>query len=169
MIETSRLILRPLTEVDLPAIAAALANFNVSRNTGRIPHPYTLADAEDYFAWLKTLAPGSLSLSIQEKAGRIAIGGIGYQLVGAETIPEFGYWLAEDMWGKGYGFEAAAAMTHHALTIGGHGKLKASYHIGNEASRRILARLGFRELGLTQTYSQARGGKVDTMMTELAA
>ena len=167
MIETARLLLRPLAEADLPVIASALNNYNVSRHTGRIPHPYSEADAADYFAWLKTLAPGSLSLCIDEKAGAKAIGGIGYQLVGTEATPELGYWLAENHWGRGYGFEAAEAMARHAFAAGGHAKLKASYHLGNEASRRILGRLGFRALGTGLTFSQAQGREVETVMMEL--
>jgi RimJ/RimL family protein N-acetyltransferase len=160
MIETARLILRPMTEADIAPVAAGLDNFNVSRHTGRIPFPYSEADAADFLAWHRGLGDGSLTLCADIKGGRQAVGMFSYQKLDGDAAPELGYWLAEDVWGKGYGFEAARAMADNAFHVDGHTKLVASYHLGNEASRKILERIGFRFVENAMGHSLAQGRDV---------
>jgi [ribosomal protein S5]-alanine N-acetyltransferase len=162
-VETRRLILRPLEPEDIPRLVPALDNFNVSKWTARIPRPYTAADAEDYLEWLKTLRAGSASFTIDLKGGAKTIGGIGYQMIEGDAAPELGYWLAEAFWRRGYGSEAAEAVADHAFAVSGHRRLLAGYQIGNEASRKILERLGFRATGEATKPSLAQGRDVPVM------
>ncbi|MCA6272791.1 MAG: GNAT family N-acetyltransferase, partial [Phenylobacterium sp.] len=57
VLETPRLQLRSLRLSDAPRIAALCADFEVARTTARIPHPYTLADAEAFLASGETQDP----------------------------------------------------------------------------------------------------------------
>jgi len=168
MIKTERLLLRPLQESDLVALAAALNNYRIVRNTARIPWPYKLDDARDHLDRANRSTPGTLRLSISEKSRPNSIvGGIGYEAEEAGHSAELGYWLAEPVWSKGFGYEAAAAVTTHAFEAAGHERLMAGYRHGNEASRRILDRLGFRTVGHEMMYSRGVGRKSPVARLEL--
>ena len=156
---TDRLTLRPPQDADADALVRGLGNLNVSRWTGRVPYPYGHQDAADYIA-LSTNAPEGEMMVLITLASEM-IGGIGI------TQDELGYWLAEPQWGQGFGSEAARAVTDHAFTIMGRDRLVASYHLSNEASRRILLGLGFRETGEDVAYSRARTAEVPIMRLEL--
>lgn len=165
IIETERLILRPLRTDDLDALTAALNNFSVSRNTARIPFPYERKDAEAFLAMTQKESPGTLQLAIIRKGSPDRLcGGISYE---KEESVELGYWLAEAEWGKGYGSEAARAMTDHAFRSG-HEELTAGYAVGNHASRRILEGLGFTVVERRMTFSKAVGRKVAVVRMKLS-
>ena len=155
-LETSRLILRPLEERDLDDLVRVLNNLNVSRTTARIPFPYGLGDAEEFYAVTRSAEAGALYLSITVKEmGDTVLGGISSEPRDGGQFAEIGYWLAEPLWGQGYGGEAARAMTDHAFAVAGYDRLEASYVLGNEASRRILDKLGFIDAGSRTCTSQA--------------
>lgn len=165
MIETQRLILRPLRADDLDSLTSALNNFNVSRNTARIPFPYQRKDAEAFLAITEKKSPGTLHLAITRKDGDDCVcGGISYE---KEESVVLGYWLAESEWSKGYGGEAARAMTGHAFSSG-HDELFAGYAIGNDASRRILEGLGFTVVEERMIFSRSRGLDVPVVRMKLS-
>jgi RimJ/RimL family protein N-acetyltransferase len=167
-IETPRLILRPIRESETLALAHAVNNRRIVRNTARIPWPYTLDDARDYWRQVERGDCRSLRLSIFERARpNVPAGGIGYECDVAGQAAELGYWLAEPVWAKGYGYEAAAAVTAHAFERAGLDRLVAGYRHGNEASRRILDRLGFRHVGHMDMYSRGAGRFTPTARLEL--
>ena len=155
-LETSRLILRPLAAGDLDDLVRALNNLNVSRTTARIPFPYGRGDAEAFYAITQAAGAGTLQLSITVKrAGDTVLGGVTYEPRDGGNLAEIGYWLAEPMWGQGYGGEAARALTDHAFEVAGYDGLEAAYVLGNDASRRILERLGFIDAGAETCASLA--------------
>jgi RimJ/RimL family protein N-acetyltransferase len=155
MLTTPRLTLRPPQDADAPALLRHLSNLNVSRWTGRIPHPYGPEDAAAFLVHCRNRPEGALILLV-ELAGEV-IGGIGIEK------GELGYWLAEPHWGQGYGSEAARAVADHAFDELGRDHMAASYCIGNAASRRILEGLGFVETGPGTCFSRARQQDVAIM------
>jgi RimJ/RimL family protein N-acetyltransferase len=167
-IATKRLLLRPLRESDLAALAAALNSRRISHNTARIPWPYSLDDARAHLARVSRGERGTLNMMIVEKqrADRV-VGGIGYEADGAGHGAELGYWLAETLWSKGYGHEAAKAVVDHAFKVSRHDRLHAGYRHGNEASRRILDRLGFRIVGHSMMPSLGAGHPTPVARLEL--
>ena len=62
---------------------------------------------------------------------------------GAEGILEFGFQLMFAFWGQGYGWEAGETVIRHAFGALGARGLTAGHHPENEASKRLLCRLGF--------------------------
>jgi RimJ/RimL family protein N-acetyltransferase len=168
ILETRRLILRPLRESDLVPLAAAVNNRRITNNTARIPWPYTLNDAYAFQRYTVT-EPGSLRAVIIGKEKISVIGCISYDASGTVPCAGIGYWLAESVWAKGYGFEAARVVTDHAFTVAGHGYLVAGYRKGNEASRRILDRLGFRVTGHALNRSRGAGCMQPITRLELTA
>lgn len=62
----------------------------------------------------------------------------------AEDGYELGFHLRPAFWGKGYGEEAARSVMEYAFTELETKRLLAGHHPENEASRRLLKKLGFR-------------------------
>ncbi|HXV90265.1 MAG TPA: GNAT family N-acetyltransferase [Gemmatimonadales bacterium] len=62
----------------------------------------------------------------------------------AERVLELGVHIRSACWGRGYAAEAATAVIAHAFGPLGAARLIAGHHPDNAASRRLLARLGFR-------------------------
>ena len=50
ILETNRLILRPLGPRDIQSMTAWLSDYDVARMTSRVPHPYADDDAEAFVA-----------------------------------------------------------------------------------------------------------------------
>lgn len=61
-----------------------------------------------------------------------------------EKIFEIGFHLRKAHWGRGYAQEAARAVIAYAFTVLNAEALFAGHHPANEASRRLLEKLGFR-------------------------
>lgn len=71
-----------------------------------------------------------------------------------------GYWLDRAVWGRGYAFEAASAVTRFAVEEVRLHKLTAGHAHDNPASGRILSKLGFRHLDVVERFSRPRNAKI---------
>ncbi len=161
MIETERLVLRPLRESDVEAIVTELNNYNIARNTARIPQPYHKDDAIEFLHFTKTLDRRSLVCAISPKSTPQEFWGIiSYEFSVQKNDAELGYWLSEAQWGKGIMSEAAHAVVAHAFTTSKLEKLIACFHNDNPVSGRILRNLGFVEIGHCISFSKAQGKEV---------
>jgi [ribosomal protein S5]-alanine N-acetyltransferase len=70
-------------------------------------------------------------------------------------IYETGYWVAKDFLGKGYATEAAIATILYAFDVLKTDAVFINYFEGNEKSRKIIEKLGFRKIGiLKQNHSR---------------
>lgn len=165
-IETARLTLRPLRDSDLDEIVAEIGDLAVSRMLARVPHPYTRAHAEAFFAAAtRNAEAGSGLFLVVERNGRVAGG------IGLEAMPytcEFGYWLSRPNWGMGLATEAAAAILAYAFAVLDLRRIRSGYFAENTGSRRVQQKLGFRQIGVSTILSLARGVAVphiDTVLT----
>ena len=131
----------------------------------RVPHPYTRADAETFFAKLgRTAAEEELNL-VMIGGGGALIGGLG--LVEIPGHCEFGYWLGRAYWGAGYATEAARAFLAYAFDRFAIDLVRAGAFIDNPASLRVQEKLGFAQLGRRRVRSLARNAEVDHIDTVL--
>lgn len=73
---------------------------------------------------------------------------------GAEI--ELGYRLGRAYWGKGYATEVARASARHGFDTLGFDRLVAVAYPENLASRRVLGKAGFAEVGETDLYYGVR-------------
>ena len=147
---TKHLTLRPPLEVDAEAIAQCMQNTNVTRMLTKVPNPYNLDDAKQWinerqqranepcFTIYRQKLMGVVS--IQEKNG----------------VPNLGYWLDEDSWGKGYISEATRVVLSHAFRKQGYDAIASGAFEDNPASLRVLEKLGFEFDGAEQHFSQTR-------------
>jgi RimJ/RimL family protein N-acetyltransferase len=148
---TARLRLRVPQREDAPAIATLANDRRIAENTARIPHPYTLADAQGFLRHLEeseTETAFAITLADDVLADDALIGICGL-MTKPRKPPEIGYWLGVPYWGHGYATEAARAVIDHAFEDLGLERLEAGARVSNPASRRVLEKCGFQWSGVT--------------------
>jgi RimJ/RimL family protein N-acetyltransferase len=144
VLKTRRLVLRAPVPDDAEALTALINDRRIAENTARIPHPYTLKDAETFIA---SAANGAEVAFVVTLADGPIIGGCGIASLRADG-PEIGYWFGVAHWGHGYATEAARAIIDHAFRDIGVKELLAGARVSNPASRRVLEKCGFQWTGV---------------------
>lgn len=162
---TARLLLRPGWMEDAPKLTAAIGDPAVLRNLTHAPSPYGLADAQQFLAMPQDpRLPRLLAFSRTQGAPRL-VGGCGLHL-GADGMPELGYWIARPYWGLGFATEAARAVLGMARA-NGIGQLRGGHFVDNPASGNVLRKIGFNYTGrVERRFSVARGEDVDCLIFE---
>jgi [ribosomal protein S5]-alanine N-acetyltransferase len=150
MIQTKRLTLRPLHASDAERIAVLGGDWDVASMTGRIPYPYSAEAAQH---WLEGVAAGEVVFAIDYQGALIGI--CGYTPV-ADGSAEMGYWLGKPYWRQGLATEAARALMNYGFTRGGIKRFTCSHFTENPQSARVVAKLGFRAIGLRNGWCEAR-------------
>ena len=144
VLETERLVLRAPRFEDIKQVAKLANDRRVAENTLRIPHPYAVADAQEWIAAANT-RPGEETYLI-EREGDV-VGACGFDLC-RSTEPEIGYWIGAPYWGQGYATEAVRALIDHAFETREDKALQAGARVSNPASRRVLEKCGFQWSGV---------------------
>jgi len=160
VLETERLVLRAPRLGDVKSVATLANDRRIAENTARIPHPYRIADAEDF---ISTANLGSeivfvITLRNGQENYRV-IGACGYTQVDRHP-PEIGYWLGVKHWGKGYATEAVRAMIDHIFADTDSDAIQAAARVTNPASRRVLEKCGFQWTGVGLCRIRALGSSV---------
>lgn len=164
-LESERLILRPLTEADLPAVFAYASDPEVTRYMLFETH----ADLADTRFFLEELVfPGYAegipsALAICERgAPEWALGTISLNWRSEENREmELAYALARPRWGQGIVSEAAALMRDFAFAHFPVERLMARCAVENVGSAKIMARIGMRHEGTHRHVVFRRGSFVD--------
>lgn len=174
-LETERLIIRPYIESDLSASFELMQNPEVLAfmHMEVMPrHEY-----EGMFRWLMFsyhtpfALPFKYSFAVCHKATGQLIGwcGAGVLEFRAPDV-ELYYLIGREHWGRGYAYEAAAALTDYAFRVIGLEQLYAKADPRNTASLGVLRKLGFRveqELsGLTGDYEDCNGELLHVLRKE---
>ena len=155
---TPRLLVRPPTLADAPALVALLNDRRIAQNTLRIPHPYQIADARAFIGSANT-REDEIALLVTRNSAPGVIGACGIaQLTFAG--PELGYWIGVPFWGLGYATEAAHAVIDHAFGELGYEFLVAGARVTNPGSHRVLEKCGFRWTGVALGRVRALGASV---------
>lgn len=161
-IRSERLFLRPLWPEDWQDVLAGIADEGVVRNLARAPWPYTAEDARDFARRPQDpRLPHFLVTwpTATDPAQPIGCVGLGEH----EGEIELGYWLARPFWGRGFAAEAARAVLRLAEALG-YRQVTAGHFVDNQASGRVLRKIGFQPTGrIRRRYSLARGTEVDSI------
>lgn len=163
---TPRLTLRPGWPEDAATLTETIAHEAVATRLARLPWPYAVGDAQAFLAVPRGAADARFLILAHEGRTPRMVGGIGLNALGAGRY-ELGYWLTPSAWGRGYATEAGRVvieMARHALPAR---RIEATHHLDNAASRRVLAKLGFREVLRAPRYSLARDAEVDSAVMAL--
>ena len=144
VVETERLLLRPWTESDIPALIPLIGAREVAATTLRIPHPYTYEDAEAFLRHSREVNEGGqgVRLAVLLREDATLCGGIGLVTEPRHQHAELGYWLGVPYWGKGYATEAARAVVDYGFNELKLHRIFASHFPNNPASGRILRKIG---------------------------
>ena len=153
---TPRLILRSLVPADAEAIHAIVSNWNVASMLATVPWPYTLDDAEAYVghARKKEWQGEEIHFAIVAKPG-LTTGMI--SLVNLEMEPRLGFFLAEEVWGRGLMSEALLAVCGLAFDRLHVEKLVSGVFSDNLGSLRVHEKCGFRITGTSREMCSPRG------------
>ena len=146
VLETKRLAMRAPRLEDAKTVAALANDRRIAENVARIPHPYKASDAESFIAGANKA--GGEAVFLITLRDETIIGACGLMQVKGQDVPELGYWLGVNYWGKGYATEALHAVIDYAFTDLGHESLQAGSRVTNPNSRRVLEKCGFQWTGV---------------------
>ncbi len=144
-IETARLILRSLSEADIPELVPLIGDRRVAATTLRIPHPFHEQDARDFLS--SPAKENELRLGIRLRDGGTFIGGIGLHPYPEHKRAELGYWIGVPHWGHGYAPEAAQAVVRYGFEKCQLNRIFAGHFKHNPASGRVLSKVGMKYEG----------------------
>jgi RimJ/RimL family protein N-acetyltransferase len=150
VLATERLTLRAPRREDVKAIAGLADDRRIAANSARLPHPYRLADAEQFVAAVNR-RDGEVCFVITQ--GETLIGACGIDP--REEAPELGYWLGTRYWGRGYATEAVRAVIDYAFDDLEHEALQSGARVSNPASRRVLEKCAFQWTAVRLTRIRA--------------
>ena len=150
-LETERLILRPVTLDDAPAIQRHFGTLAVIQHLSvSVPWPYPADGARSFLAekLLPSVEAGEclawgITLRGQEQE---VVGLIEYRFADAD-VGNRGFWLAEHLWGQGYMTEAVVAMQDHLFFEVGIERMVVVNSVDNPGSRRVKEKTGARLIG----------------------
>jgi RimJ/RimL family protein N-acetyltransferase len=144
---TARLLLRPYSSSDVPALVRLAGAREVAATTLRIPHPYTEQDARDFIAKYQAETGPESRFAVTLRADGQFCGGVGLRMDPSHQHAELGYWLGVPFWGCGYATEAARAALDYGFDVLNLHRIYASYFAHNVASREVLRKIGMRYEG----------------------
>jgi RimJ/RimL family protein N-acetyltransferase len=148
VLETKRLALRAPRLEDAKTIAVLANDRRIAENTARIPHPYKLSDAETFIGTANTGEEALFLITAREGVNKGAVMGACSFVTQDKAVPELGYWLGVEHWGKGYATEALHALIDYAFGEFDHIALQAGARVTNPGSRRVLEKCGFQWTGV---------------------
>jgi ribosomal-protein-alanine N-acetyltransferase len=158
-IETERLLLRPIVEGDLDDLVAEINDYDVAKMTARIPHPYAMSDAREYFVLQQSGRRRGDTVSLTVEHDGKLIGGI--SIFGMPCRAEIGYWFGRAQWGHGFATEAGRALLGYGFDALNLPLVHCRVALDNPASFRVQMKLGFRRIGFAVGRSLARGADVE--------
>jgi RimJ/RimL family protein N-acetyltransferase len=158
-LESARLMIRLVTEADLPALLAVNSDDAVTRYL-----PYAswrgIDDARNWYMRMSALqaAGSALQYAIHERGSGTAIGScLLFRYDESNARAELGYVLGRAHWGQGYMREALHSLIDCAFRELALRRLEAEVDPRNTPSARVLTRLGFTAEGLLRERWLTRG------------
>jgi RimJ/RimL family protein N-acetyltransferase len=152
VLETERLVLRPFTDADAPFVLALLNEPSFLEFIGD-RGVRTLDDARAYLEGgpLESYRRNGFGpYRVELRGSPVAMGLCGLLERHWLDHVDLGFAFLPRYWSRGYALEAARAVMRHARDELGLGRVLAVTTPGNQASIRLLGKLGFEFEGLVQ-------------------
>lgn len=146
ILTTKRLTLRPWKESDAESLYKYAKDPEIGPIAGWPPHKNVEGSREV----IRTVFQAEECYAICEKPGDKAIGAISLKMgddtdmTEREDECELGYWLGKPFWGRGYMSEAVKEILHHGFADLGMSTIWCGYYDGNQKSKRVQEKVGFR-------------------------
>jgi len=142
-LELTRCTVRPWAVTDLDALVRHANNRHISMHLrDRFPFPYEREHGRKFLDWIvQQASPTVWALEVNGEAA----GGIGIELhTDVERVSaEIGYWLGEDVWGRGIVTEALQAVTARVFQQFDLTRIYALPFADNRGSIRVLEKAGY--------------------------
>lgn len=142
VLETERLILRPLSLDDKDAIFKWTGDPRVAKF---MPYP-VYKSPSDADPWLMNIYKNDGEFDYgfvwKETGELIGSGGLNYHA--DEDVWMLGYNIRFDMWGKGIATEVSKKIIEHVSSVYKKGRIEAGVAVENSLSRHVLEKLGFK-------------------------
>lgn len=171
-LETQRLILRPVTADDAEAVFLYCSNPNITRYTLFETHEtieHSRWFVNDYaHSRYTSKEPDPLGIVIKNDPVGMLVGALGAHWASQPNgTMELGYSLAEPFWGRGFVVEAARTLIDYLFSEFAVERLQARVFAGNEASERVVQKLGFTKEGVLRSLILRRGRWWDIVVYSL--
>lgn len=143
IMETSRLLLREMTQRDYPALSAIMQDeLTMKAYEGAFSDEETQAWLDKMLTRYTTEGLGLWAVILKENDEMIGQAGLTWQNVGDQKVLEVGYLYRRDHWGKGYATEAAVACKEYAFTSLNAREVYSIIRDSNIASMNVAIRNG---------------------------
>lgn len=173
VMETERLILRRWEDVDAENLYEYAKDPDVGPIAGWPPHK----SIEESLGIIKNVFCGAEAFAVCLKRDNKAIGAIELKLNGHTDMTErddeceLGYWIGKPFWGLGLIPEAAEEIIRHGFEDLGMRAIWCGYYDGNEKSKRVQEKLGFKYQWTTKDLdvplmNEKRTGHVSLLTVE---
>ena len=168
-LQYGRYTLRPTLDSDVTAIYEACQDPLIPRFT-TVPINYTMSHALDYFQRIPA------SIELQREIPFVIEFGVGGEkefagVISLHTISidnhraEIGYWMREQMRGKGIATAAVKMLTGYGLDTLGFMRIEAAVDLDNTASQKLLTSAGYEREGvLRQRVTRSNGNQIDMVI-----
>jgi len=127
------------------------------------PHPYTLSDAQEFIARVKTQNPRTV-FAIASQTEAIGSIGLGLGKDIHRFTAEMGYWLAEPFWNLGIMTAAIKNFSDYAVDKFNLNRIFAEPYASNPASARVLEKAGFVCEGIMKAHAYKDGKVLDMFL-----
>ncbi len=154
--------LRPLELADASDLQRLAGDRDVAYNTRSIPHPYPDGYAE---RWIGDCQTESETDENGPDGGRF-VGIIELLVEGGppSQLAQLSYWIGKPYWNLGYATEAAKAIVEHGFTALGLDRVRASHFGRNQASGRVLQKIGMSHEGTLEQNVDKWGTLEDVVL-----
>ena len=164
LLEGTLCSVRTWRKTDAVSLVRHANNPNVAQYLrDRFPHPYTDKDAR---LFLKHVATTNDTSNLAIDVNGEAVGAVGF--VPGRDIERFsaeiGYWLGEELWGRGVTTEALSLVTEHVFQELNFLRLFALPFADNPGSLRVLEKAGYEREAVLRSSSVKDGVVKDQLL-----
>jgi RimJ/RimL family protein N-acetyltransferase len=166
-IQTKRLTLRAFAPEDTARLAALAGSRQISDTMISVPHPFTTAMAADAIHRYRTehAAGTDVHFAVEESCTSEIVGYVAIRHIDREHLEgELSFWIDADSSGRGFATEAARAAVDYAFDVLGLNRICAYHMVRNDASRRVLERVGMQREGYLRQRVRKGGVFEDVLL-----
>ena len=146
---TDRLLLRPFQLKDAHEVQLLAGDRDIAATAWEIAHPYKDGLAEEWISTHKDKFERGefVCFAIKHHENNHLIGSISLKISQHHNKAELGYWVGKPYWGNGYCTEAAIVILRYGFEQLGLNRIFALSMVGNDASGRVLEKVGMKYEG----------------------
>ena len=166
VLDTKRLILRPILETDADPLYPLINDPDVSVHMLGIPHPYPDGML---LPWIKAARESmahderrEMTIVLRSTGAPIGVCGI-HRIDWEHMSGEIGYWLGKSLWGNGYMTEAVIGLLEYGFDDLDLYRMHARCFMSNPASARVLEKSGMKFEGCARGEVQKDGRYMDVL------